>query len=102
MRGIEITDDDLAIDVIDRVGPGGEYLSDKHTLKHFRSEHWRPKRLNRDNYDTWCETDKKDMGTRLNDEVKHILSAHQPNPLKVSLKESVTKMIEDYQKSVTA
>ena len=37
LRGIEINDDTLALDVIDRVGPRSEFLTDEHTLKHLRS-----------------------------------------------------------------
>jgi trimethylamine---corrinoid protein Co-methyltransferase len=37
MRGISVTQETLALDVIHRVGPGGHYLQDPHTLKHFRA-----------------------------------------------------------------
>jgi trimethylamine--corrinoid protein Co-methyltransferase len=100
MKGFEISDEDLALDVIDRVGPSGEYISDEHTLEHFRTEHWHPKRMNRHNYDTWREMGKKDMGTRLNEEVKKILETYQPRPLEPEIKASVEKIIKDYEKSV--
>nr|WP_281180572.1 trimethylamine methyltransferase family protein [Desulforhopalus singaporensis] len=41
MRGIQVTDETLAIDVIDSVGAGGNYLIQKHTLQNFRS-FWQP------------------------------------------------------------
>ena len=37
VRGIEVNDETLALDVIDEVGPGGHYLMAKHTLRHMRS-----------------------------------------------------------------
>ncbi len=37
MRGIPITKETLALDLIDHVGPGGHYLTQKHTLNHFRA-----------------------------------------------------------------
>jgi len=41
MKGIEINEETLALDLIDKIGPGGNYLSEEHTLKHFRS-FWEP------------------------------------------------------------
>ncbi|NIM45683.1 MAG: trimethylamine methyltransferase, partial [Nitrososphaeria archaeon] len=42
VRGFEVNDDSLALDVIRRVGPGGHYLAERHTLNHFLEEHWVP------------------------------------------------------------
>ena len=36
MQGIPVTTETLALEVIHRVGPGGHYLQDPHTLAHFR------------------------------------------------------------------
>jgi trimethylamine--corrinoid protein Co-methyltransferase len=36
MEGIPVTQETLALDIIDKVGPGGHYLQEKHTMDHFR------------------------------------------------------------------
>ncbi|MDJ0784880.1 MAG: trimethylamine methyltransferase family protein [Desulfosarcinaceae bacterium] len=36
MAGIPVTEETLALDVIHRVGPGGHYLQDPHTMQHFK------------------------------------------------------------------
>jgi trimethylamine---corrinoid protein Co-methyltransferase len=38
VRGIEVNDDTLAVDVVQSVGPAGNFLTHDHTLKHFRDE----------------------------------------------------------------
>lgn len=38
LRGIEVNDDTLALDAVERVGPGGNFLGDDHTLDHFMGE----------------------------------------------------------------
>ncbi|RLG40761.1 MAG: hypothetical protein DRO05_05565 [Thermoproteota archaeon] len=43
IRGIEVNDETLALDVIEKVGPGGHYLTQKHTLKHVMTEYYLPK-----------------------------------------------------------
>lgn len=36
MKGIEVSQETLALDLIDRIGPGGNYLAEEHTVRHFR------------------------------------------------------------------
>jgi trimethylamine--corrinoid protein Co-methyltransferase len=42
VRGIQVDDESLALNVIDQVGPGGHYLMADHTLRHMRSEFYYP------------------------------------------------------------
>lgn len=41
-RGIEVNDDSLAAALIAQIGPGGEYVSAKHTMRNFRKEAYFP------------------------------------------------------------
>jgi len=41
MGGIPVNEETLAVDVIAKVGPGGHFLGEKHTFKHFR-KFWLP------------------------------------------------------------
>jgi len=53
-RGIALDDDHLMLDVVERVGPGGHYLSAKETTAVLRAgEHWRPDLYRRTAYETW-------------------------------------------------
>jgi trimethylamine--corrinoid protein Co-methyltransferase len=67
--------------VIRRVGPGGDYLAERHTVKHFRQELWRPKHLNRDNPETWEKKGSKSYNERVTEKARTILATHQPEPL---------------------
>lgn len=42
--GVEVTDEELAEDLIDEVGPGGTYIMEEHTAEHVR-DFWNPKIL---------------------------------------------------------
>jgi trimethylamine---corrinoid protein Co-methyltransferase len=53
VRGIEVNDDTLAVDVIDEVGPGGHYLTSPHTLQHMRSEFFYPRIADRRSREAW-------------------------------------------------
>ncbi len=73
MRGFEITDETLALDIIEKVGPGGDFLSERHTLKHFRKELWRPKFMNKDPPDSWKKKGGLSYGEKVIEKAKEIL-----------------------------
>lgn len=77
-RGIEVTDETLAIDVIRELGPGGNYVGHPHTAEHFRRESWFPKLTVRERYETWACGEAKDMRERANALARKILRDHQP------------------------
>jgi len=80
MGGIPVTEETMALDVIERVGPGGHFLADDHTLRHFR-ENWMPKLLDRSNYDTWVANGRLTLGDRALQRARHLLATHTPEPL---------------------
>ena len=51
LKGVEISDETLALDVIDEIGPEGHFLGHEHTLKHFRKEFFFPKLLDRRDFE---------------------------------------------------
>ena len=74
MRGIQINDETVPLDLIDEVGPGGNYLLSQHTLKHFRKETWYPKYMNRSHFKKWLAEGGKDMGLKVHEKVIDILA----------------------------
>jgi trimethylamine--corrinoid protein Co-methyltransferase len=80
-RGLAIEADQLALEVIDQVGPGGEYLSHNHTLKNFRDCLHPADILSRSDFDTWLNAGALTYGQRANRKVRQILENHVPKPL---------------------
>jgi len=97
MEGIEISEETLALDVIDKVGPGGHFLGEDHTLRHFR-ENWFPELIDRERYDRWAERGKKTLGQRANEKVREILETHVPEPLPEEIKGKLAAIIERAEK----
>ncbi len=82
VRGIEVNDETLALDVIDDVGPGGHYLMAQHTLRHMRSEFYYPSEVvDRQGRDLWQEAGALDARQRAKQIARDILASHQPEPL---------------------
>jgi trimethylamine--corrinoid protein Co-methyltransferase len=81
LRGFEVSDEHLAIDVITKVGPGGHYLQQRHTMNHFRSELWRSKIFTRQAMENWSAAGSKNVEARVREAVRCILETHQPSSL---------------------
>ncbi|MBC7250430.1 MAG: trimethylamine methyltransferase family protein [Anaerolineae bacterium] len=81
LRGIEVSEDSLAFDVIAHVGPGGHFLAEKHTIQHMRHEFFYPQLSDRSNYDDWAARGAKDGRERAREMAEKILAEHQPLPI---------------------
>jgi trimethylamine--corrinoid protein Co-methyltransferase len=91
--GIEVTEETLALDLIDRVGPGGEYLTSEHTLNHFR-DNWFPKLISRRSFEEWDRNGRQELGARANQRVRSILEQHRPEALDEEISRELRQMVE--------
>lgn len=82
--GIQFDDEALAVDVIDEVGPGGQFLSHDHTMRHWR-ELWTPTLFDRQRLDPWLEKGGKTMRARIRAATVAILDEHTVAPLPASV-----------------
>ncbi len=57
-QGITVDEESLALDVIEKVGPNGTYLAERHTRRHMK-EIWRPTLFDRTPYDSWLREGKQ-------------------------------------------
>lgn len=80
VKRVEINDDTLPLDLIDEIGPDGNYLHSSHTLQHFR-ERWYPNLIDRQNYGGWKAAGSKTLAERAAEKVDQILADHHPEPL---------------------
>jgi trimethylamine--corrinoid protein Co-methyltransferase len=81
MRGIEVSDDTLMLDLIDAVGPGGEFISATETARRCRAEIWHPTLIDRQNWVNWLAGGARTMQDRTRARLEKILATHKPPPL---------------------
>jgi trimethylamine--corrinoid protein Co-methyltransferase len=93
LREVDVSDVALAVDLIDEVGPDGQYLDSKHTLKHFR-ERWYPTLIDRQNHDNWLAQGAKTLEQRAAERVEEILAEHRPEPLPKDIAQAVHAIVE--------
>jgi trimethylamine--corrinoid protein Co-methyltransferase len=81
LKGIEINDDTLMLDLIDEVGPGGYFLAQRETAQRCREEIWVSSLMDREPWDTWTVGGALAMRDRIKHRVRTILATHQAPPL---------------------
>ncbi len=80
VAGMPVNDDTLAVDLIKKVGPSGDFLSQKHTIQHMRSQS-QPQFIDRTMRETWERNGSKNVYQKALEKVRHILENHKPTPL---------------------
>jgi trimethylamine--corrinoid protein Co-methyltransferase len=82
MQPMSITKEDLAegVDLIEEVGPLGEYVGHAHTLEHFR-DMWYPELFDRSRFDPMVKQSEPDLEDRLNAKARHLIETHSPPSL---------------------
>jgi len=88
ISGIEINEETLPLELIERLGPKSNYLLESHTMKHFR-KFWAPKIFDRS---PGSKEDAKPAEDLLNQRTIEILETHQPNPLPEDLVKELKKV----------
>ncbi|MCF8080320.1 MAG: trimethylamine methyltransferase family protein [Desulfobacterales bacterium] len=75
VEGIRVDDDTLALDELMKVGPGGHFVSSRHTRRHMRTEQFMPKLSDRDGREAWQAAGAKDTRQRAAEKARSILDA---------------------------
>jgi trimethylamine--corrinoid protein Co-methyltransferase len=98
MKTVEVNEETLALDVIDQIGPDGDFMANKHTKKHFR-EDWYPQLFERHNYDGWKKAGSKTMRQRAQEKALHTLEQHKPEPLPSEVQNILSQIVAEADQS---
>jgi trimethylamine---corrinoid protein Co-methyltransferase len=83
LRGIEVTDETLAVDVIARVGPHGDFFADEHTVAQLHAGHVldRPLAERESQRQAWEAGGRKTLESRAREKANALLATHEVPPL---------------------
>ena len=95
LRGVEVTDEKLGLDTIERAKDQGSFLAEEHTVRHFREELWFPQLLDRNFWDAWATAGREDMATRCRAMKDQLLRDHVPTPMDDDTRKSVDQLVQD-------
>jgi trimethylamine--corrinoid protein Co-methyltransferase len=94
VRGIQVSSEHLALDVISRVGIGGHYLGEDHTLRHYKTEAVDSTLFERDNFDGWLARGKPEIKEIAAEKAREILKHHVVDPLPPGVEEEFMKIVK--------
>jgi trimethylamine---corrinoid protein Co-methyltransferase len=93
-QGAATDAESLALEVIERVGPGGQFLDDDHTIHHMRSGELLDTALFvRGTRETWLAAGAKDLEARARDRAQSILATHEVEPLPAEVSRELDRIL---------
>jgi trimethylamine--corrinoid protein Co-methyltransferase len=93
MDGLSLDAEALALEVIHQVGPGGDFLTARHTLEHFRRL-WQPTLFDRRRIEDWVADGSRRLGQRLREKTVAIIQEHKPEPLPDGVREEIDYILK--------
>ena len=95
MQGMHIDDENLAVDIIKSVGPGGDFLMQDHTMKYMRTLPSAPNIIYRGNRENWLADGGKELAEKAAEKAADILANHKPVPLSDEAKSALRSIVEN-------
>jgi trimethylamine--corrinoid protein Co-methyltransferase len=88
-RGIDVSEETLAVELIKEVGWQGHYLDQVHTAQHYRREHYLPRLLRRESREVWESKGSKTALDLARERVRELLAKHQPRELDLAVEKEL-------------
>ena len=96
LAGVTVDRETLGLDVIAETGPGGDFLSTKHTARHMRAAQWRPTIINRKGFERWTEDGGPDLREQARRKALRVLDTHAAAPLPADLAARIDALVEAF------
>lgn len=94
-RGFDVDEETLAVGLIGKIGPGGNFLGQPHTLKHLRQA-FLPMLWENDAFDVWVQKGRRDPMRVAREKVNSILTGHKPAPLGEAASMSLRRVVKEF------
>ena len=92
-QGLNVSDEALARDALDEVGPGGHFLGSGHTMRNYQIAFYEPKLSNSENVESWEEAGAEDMRLRAFKCCHVLLEQYEAPPLDVAVKKALGSFV---------
>jgi trimethylamine--corrinoid protein Co-methyltransferase len=93
LRPIPVDADELALDAIAQVDPGGHHFGTAHTLARYQTAFYIPMLSSRQNFETWQEAGSLDAARRANAMWKQLLAEYQQPPVDPAVEEALNDYV---------
>ena len=94
LKGIDVSDETIAMKAIMNVGHEGHFLGQKHTVQHFK-ELWMPALSDPRPYQAWAKDGARTVVKAASEKVKEVLATHKVDPLPKPVQDDLTRIIKE-------
>jgi len=98
--GVTVDDDHMAIDLIKKVGPGGSFLPERHTMQWLNKEHFMTDITDRRTGESWEADGRKSVVDRAREKVKKIMKEHVVSPIPSDTERDFEAIVERADKDI--
>ncbi len=100
-RGIEVSEETLAVKQIEKAGPEGQLLGKalEFALKRLKAEYWTPGISCRYSYNKWVDRGRKSIVKIAREKAEEILRVHQPKKLDDETKTNLGRIVDEFERS---
>jgi trimethylamine--corrinoid protein Co-methyltransferase len=102
LRPLEVNDDELALDSIAEVEPGGHHFGTSHTLARYETAFYTPMLANRQNFESWRESGSIDISVRANAVWKQILRDYEQPALDPAIDDALVEYVEKRKQAIAS
>ncbi len=99
VNGIPVNEETLAVDVINKVGPFKQFITEKHTFNHMK-EMSQPTLIDRRVRDKWEKAGAQTMHEKAMDKARDILKNHKPTPLSDEVRSEMRSIVDNVEAEI--
>lgn len=93
LKGVQVDDDQLAVDAFAEVGPGNHFFGCAHTMKHYETAFWDSELSDNEPFEKWEAAGSSDAATRANKLWKKRLAEYEAPALDDGIDESLRDFV---------
>jgi trimethylamine---corrinoid protein Co-methyltransferase len=94
LKNFIVNTETIAVDMIHKVGPGGSFINEDHTLENYKADTWYPDLMDRNNYENWEKSGRLTMEQKALTKVRNLLASHSPIPLSDEILKEIMRIAE--------
>jgi trimethylamine--corrinoid protein Co-methyltransferase len=93
-RGFDVNRETMALEIIKKVGPGGNFMAEEHTVLHMQAELFQPTLSDRLEWERWKEEGGKDTRKRARQLAADYIKNHEPRGLTPAQEKDILNSID--------
>ncbi len=99
VNGIPVNEETLAVDVIAKVGPFKQFITEKHTFNHMKKMS-QPTLIDRRVREKWEKAGGQTMHEKALEKARDILKNHKPTPLSDEIRSEMRSIVENVEAEI--